>query len=323
MSELNNVIPFEFDDQSIRVLRDENGETWFVAMEIAGVLEYSDAHEMTQRLDDDEKQNRQIAGFGPRGVTLITESGLFSAILTSRKPEAKRFKRWVTHEVLPAIRRTGAYEVPEQSGQGIFSANPNHIADAMVAADRIFRSVMRTSRMAGVRQPRALVLAREASLRHTGFDLLAEILPEDLPLEPALPEKGDAVRAEIPQTSDERFLSAWRNGETPYPVCPCRSVHLYEAYLQWCSVNDAALPRESNRFLHQVGRIPGWESAPFWVFPDLGCSGKPHKRFRIIVPAQAELERFGHGRRPEEMKSVWMTRCYLGFAAALAETVGA
>jgi hypothetical protein len=67
---------------------------------------------MTRKLDADEKQNLQIVGFGPRGATLISESGLFSCILGSQKPEAKPFKRWVTRDVLPSIRKTGNYLSP-------------------------------------------------------------------------------------------------------------------------------------------------------------------------------------------------------------------
>jgi prophage antirepressor-like protein len=89
---MNQIIPFDFEKHQVRVVKDENGEVWFVAMEIADVLEYSDAEAMTRRLDNDEKQNLQLVGFGPRGVTVINESGLYSAILKSRKPEAKRFE---------------------------------------------------------------------------------------------------------------------------------------------------------------------------------------------------------------------------------------
>ena len=85
------------------------GEPWFVARDVASALDYSDAEAMTRRLDDDEKQNLQIVGFGPRGVTLINESGLYSVILASQKPEARAFKRWVTTTVLPSIRQHGAY----------------------------------------------------------------------------------------------------------------------------------------------------------------------------------------------------------------------
>lgn len=105
------VLPYQFENHVLRVEMDADGTPWFIAMDVAAILDYSDAYEMTKRLDDDEKQNRQIAGFGPRGVNVINESGLYSAILGSQKPEAKRFKRWVTAEVLPSIRKTGGYRM--------------------------------------------------------------------------------------------------------------------------------------------------------------------------------------------------------------------
>lgn len=110
-----NITPFQFENRAIRVVTDDSGEPWFIAKEVADVLGYSDSEAMTRRLDDDEKQNRQIVGFGPRGVTTVNESGLYSAILGSTKPEAKPFKRWVTHEVLPSIRKTGSYTHPKAS----------------------------------------------------------------------------------------------------------------------------------------------------------------------------------------------------------------
>lgn len=87
-----------------------------LAADVAAVLGYSDAEAMTRRLDDDEKSNLQIVGLasptGGRGNLVINESGLYHAVLKSRKPEAKRFRRWVTEEVLPSIRKTGAYLAP-------------------------------------------------------------------------------------------------------------------------------------------------------------------------------------------------------------------
>jgi prophage antirepressor-like protein len=126
---------FDFYDHVLRVFPDENGEAWFIAKDVAEILEYSDAHKMTQKLDDDEVQNRQIGGFGNRGVNLINESGLYSAILSSQKPQAKKFKRWVTHEVLPSIRKTGNYTVTD-SKQHTTSVNKalNMLPGAMRAA---------------------------------------------------------------------------------------------------------------------------------------------------------------------------------------------
>lgn len=106
------VIPFNFESREVRTLLVDD-QPWFVAMDVADALHYSDAQAMTRRLDDDEIQNRQIVGFGNRGVIIINESGLYSAILRSRKAEAKRFKKWVTAEVLPAIRKHGHYDDAE------------------------------------------------------------------------------------------------------------------------------------------------------------------------------------------------------------------
>jgi prophage antirepressor-like protein len=104
---------FQFQNNPLRVFTDQDGNPWFIAKDVAEILDYSDAHKMASKLDDDEKSNREIGGLGPatggRGITLINESGLYSVVLTSQKPQAKTFKRWVTHEVLPSIRKTGSY----------------------------------------------------------------------------------------------------------------------------------------------------------------------------------------------------------------------
>ena len=96
----------------IRVVKDENGEPLFVASDIAKALGYRDAANMTRRLDDDEKGTRSASTHGGiQQMSVITEAGVYSAILGSKVEGAKRFKRWVTHEVLPAIRRNGGYMV--------------------------------------------------------------------------------------------------------------------------------------------------------------------------------------------------------------------
>ena len=88
-----------------------NGEPWFVAKDVCDVLEHSDVSMAVQGLDPDEK-TKQSLGLPGRAPVLINESGLYSLILKSRKPEAKAFKKWVTSEVLPSIRKTGMYLAP-------------------------------------------------------------------------------------------------------------------------------------------------------------------------------------------------------------------
>lgn len=106
---MNALVNFTFEQESVRVIM-LGDDPWWVAADIAKVLGYSEAAAMTRSLDDDEKglHNVQTLG-GDQQLTIISESGLFAAILKSRRAEAKRFRRWVTGEVLPAIRRTGSY----------------------------------------------------------------------------------------------------------------------------------------------------------------------------------------------------------------------
>lgn len=88
-----------------------DGEPWFVAADICRALELSDVSKAIERLDNDEKGTTSIRTLGGnQQMSIVNEPGLYSLVLGSRKPEAKVFKRWITHEVIPAIRRTGAYQ---------------------------------------------------------------------------------------------------------------------------------------------------------------------------------------------------------------------
>lgn len=104
-----NLIPFEFESQAVRVI-DRDGEPWFVLADVCRILEVGNPSMAAARLDDDEKGISSIeTPYGSQEMLTLNESGLYSLVLTSRKPAAKRFKKWVTAEVLPAIRKTGAY----------------------------------------------------------------------------------------------------------------------------------------------------------------------------------------------------------------------
>jgi len=104
------IVPFQFDAATVRAVVGADGEPWFVAADVSAVLEYRGAPDMTRILDADEKGTQIVrTPGGEQEMTVINESGLYSAVLRSRKPEAKRFKRWVTAEVLPSIRKTGSY----------------------------------------------------------------------------------------------------------------------------------------------------------------------------------------------------------------------
>lgn len=107
---MKHIIPFEFESQTVRVV-DQAGEPWFVLVDACRVLDISNTGNAAARLDDDEKATIQIPDSGNLNAdrTIISESGLWSLVLRSRKPQAKRFRRWITGEVIPSIRKTGGY----------------------------------------------------------------------------------------------------------------------------------------------------------------------------------------------------------------------
>lgn len=106
---------FEFETLPVRIDADEEGGTWFVATDVCRVLEIANPSDAYSRMDEDEKAVRVMdtAG-GPQQVVMINEAGLYSLVLTSRKAQAKRFRRWVTHDVLPSLRKTGSYSLGEK-----------------------------------------------------------------------------------------------------------------------------------------------------------------------------------------------------------------
>jgi len=110
--------PFAYGSHQVRVITDEQGMPWFVAADVCAVLGFGNSRQVLTRLDPDEKgvHSTDTPG-GHQSMTTVNESGLYSLILGSRKPEARAFKRWVTHEVLPAIRRTGSYSMPAAATQ--------------------------------------------------------------------------------------------------------------------------------------------------------------------------------------------------------------
>ena len=103
----NEIQKFDFKGASLRTLTDEAGEPWFVAKDVCDILGHSNVSMALDRLDDVERSKFNL---GRQGETnIVNEAGLYVLVLGSRKPEAHEFQRWVTHEVLPSIRKHGGY----------------------------------------------------------------------------------------------------------------------------------------------------------------------------------------------------------------------
>jgi len=107
---MNSIIPFNYESKQIRLIQDEQGAPWWIASDVCENIGLSNTTEALRNLDNDEKSTLRISEGGPER-NIINEPGLYSLIIRSNKPEAKKFKRWITHEVLPSIRKKGKYEI--------------------------------------------------------------------------------------------------------------------------------------------------------------------------------------------------------------------
>ena len=109
---LTEPVPYLFDGAPVRIVLRE-GEPWFVAKDIAVTLGYRDAPTLTRNLDHEDKGTHNLCTPGGlQKLSIVNEAGLYVAIFASRRPTARAFKRWVTSEVLPSIRKTGRYATP-------------------------------------------------------------------------------------------------------------------------------------------------------------------------------------------------------------------
>lgn len=168
-----NMIPFKFEGAEVRVV-DQDGEPWWVLADVCKVLELRNPTITGEKLDDDEKAKLNLGSGSP--ATIINESGLYSIILTSRKSKAKSFKKWITAEVIPSIRKTGGYMVaaPDETPEQIMARA------VLVAQDTIERQKAQIA----VVQPKAdaydRIAGTDGSLNVTEAAKALQVNPKDL-----------------------------------------------------------------------------------------------------------------------------------------------
>lgn len=229
---------------------------------------------------------------------------LFLLTLMRNSPVVVEFKKALIRAFLELRDRAGGAAVPLRDEPLTLS----HRADVQVAADRIFRAVLRSGRSAGLRTAHAVRRANALALAKTGIDVLADLEAEDCVLEPALPE--GAAAPESDPGAARAFLGAWLACELPLPAIVCRAADLYAAYLHWCRLHGHA-PVLSTRFPWR--RWPGVKGMTLRI-PRPGLSTG---NVRIVVPPGGRLgaDVGGIGR--------WDTESVHRFAAALAAWVSA
>lgn len=120
---MNELKLFNFENNQVRTLL-INNEPWFVGKDVADILGYQNSsRDINRHVDEEDRQNYQngTSEINNRGMTIINESGLYSLVLSSKLPNAKKFKHWVTSEVLPQIRKTGSYATPQLTGEELMA----------------------------------------------------------------------------------------------------------------------------------------------------------------------------------------------------------
>lgn len=170
----NLTVEFKFETHAVRTIT-KDGEPWFVAADVCAVLEHSNSRKAIEPLDPDERGviNVYTPG-GPQDMNVVNEFGLYSLIFMSRLPKAKEFRRWVTHEDLPAIRKTGRYDARASQTPHIEDAhNPGaaYLALALMAISSQWFNNLRlaSKRNAGVLsldEDDAAVRALADAIRH-------------------------------------------------------------------------------------------------------------------------------------------------------------
>lgn len=107
---MNDIQIFNFQSNEVRVVKDDNGEPWFVAKDVCDVLGLTNSRVAVSPLDEDEKGVSKVyTPSGEQKMCVINESGLYALVIRSNKPNARKFRKWVTSEVLPSIRKHGGY----------------------------------------------------------------------------------------------------------------------------------------------------------------------------------------------------------------------
>jgi prophage antirepressor-like protein len=230
------VIPFAFDDALVRALWVEN-DPWFVLVDVCRVLGIANSRDAASRLDDDEKgcvgnPDAPLVGGNPT-LNIVSESGLYALIFRSRKPEAVRFRKWVTSEVIPSLRKTGRYAMPGASDDPAPGTGWN--------AACWDRSEI-TALVSMVRECRSL-WGKSAAQR----------LWQSLPLPQAV-TPGQAAGA-VPDDADYGFIAAFLDACTaPERGAWVEATPLYQAYDHWC-IGEGILPVTMTAFGRRLASL--------------------------------------------------------------------
>lgn len=196
---MNALQNFAFEDQLVRIVANDD-EPWFVGADVCEVLSLKNSRQVLSSLDDDERDVRSMDTLGgPQEMIVVSEAGVYRLVFRSRKPQAERFKRWLAHEVLPQLRKTGAYAPNPQPEErsGLLKDAP---LAARVDAVRLARTLFGRDRAKSLWQEMGLPIVPDAN-EWSGTGETARLIKQ------LLDQKCDG------QTIRTLVLSAWEGNE--------------------------------------------------------------------------------------------------------------
>lgn len=243
---MSDIIPFDFETNAVRILM-RDGAPWFVAVDVCRVLEHSNSRVALSRLDDDEKGVSKVYTLGgEQSLNIISESGLFALILTSNKSAAKRFRKWVTAEVLPAIRRGGSYglETPEMA--------------ELVAKREYLQSLPEAHRQKSARAVHALEVMEEAIESGANVSQAVEVAADELGISLSTMWHYRRAVYMVPRCDWEAALAPKWSG--PRNMCVDCDPNVVRCFVE-LSMSGARVS-DSYRRLTELAEENGWGPVP-------------------------------------------------------------
>ena len=236
---MDKLITFKFSDAEIRVLHIDDSP-WFVAGDIATILGYRDATAGLRMVPNLHKGTHSVCtNRGPRDMTIIDEPGLYRLILRSQRPEAEPFMEWVTTEVLPAIRKTGRYQVD------LVDVDHRATADVMVNASRTLGALLKAGTGYGLAPTERIRRANAATARCHGVDFIQELGVQEI-----LRIDQQSIALDNP----EQAIASYVNDKD--------SVTIREVLTEALNIPAGQITRRDQTSVGIVlARLPGWRKA--------------------------------------------------------------
>ena len=254
----NNIIPLDYKGQRVRMTGTKEKPLW-VLKDVCNILELSNPAVVASRLDKDERAKLNLGRQGE--TTVVTESGLYAVILRSDKPEAKPFRKWITAEVLPSIRKTGSYTVKDKPKKSILPlASSNHMIEMLT----------RSWKAAGV-DPKNIASMQTGLAR----DALA-------PYGLCVPELPIAVERTYDATEMARNIGVFSKAKLPHAqaitaIIKMLDIPASETFITQTTAHGHGKAVPDVRYSEKVGeKVLQWLEEHNWPTPIVGETGKKY-----------------------------------------------